>query len=47
VLDVDIAVPLVDVAKTVTEYVPGARPKSTSYEVALPPAGTLFSVPVE
>jgi len=34
----DIAVPLVDVAKMVTEYVPGARPKSTSYAVALPPA---------
>jgi len=34
----DIAVPLVDVAKMLTEYVPGARPKSTSYAVALAPA---------
>jgi len=34
----DIAVPLVDVAKMLTEYVPGARPKSTSYAVADCPA---------
>jgi len=32
------AVPPVDVAKMVTEYVPGARPKSTLYAVALAPA---------
>jgi len=41
VLVVDIAVPLVDVAKIVTEYVPGARPKSTSYAVALAPAAAV------
>jgi hypothetical protein len=41
------AVPLVDVAKTVTEYVPGGRPKSALYAVALPPAATLVSVAVE
>jgi hypothetical protein len=46
-LDVDIAVPLVDVAKMVTEYVPGGRPKSTLYAVELLPAGTPFSVLVE
>jgi hypothetical protein len=47
-LEMDIAVPLVDVAKMDTVYVPGARPKSTLYAVELPPfAGTLFSVLVE
>jgi len=30
VVVVDIAVPAVDVAKRLTEYVPGARPNSTS-----------------